>query len=151
MDIEKIQSIIEMEIPMVKQMGVSFLEIRSDSCVASVPLEPNHNHKGTVFGGSLYSVCTSACYGLMYSLQLENNLNDFDLVIGEGKIRYIKPVSEDFRVKAEIIPAEWSEFKKKITANGFGKIQIRAKVYLSSDPTILCDYSAIFVLMKKAN
>lgn len=151
MSTSQIQSVIESEIPIVKQMGVVFEEFKSDSCTASVPLEPNHNHKGTVFGGSLYSVCTSACYGLMYSLQMENSLTDFDLVISEGKIRYLKPVVSDFKVKAEIIPAEWSEFKKKVGANGFGKIQLKARVYLPGDVTALCDYSAIFVLMKKTN
>ncbi|QDK42585.1 hypothetical protein DOM21_14220 [Bacteriovorax stolpii] len=146
-----IQSIIEVEIPIVKQMGVIFDEFKTDSCIASVPLAPNHNHKGTVFGGSLYSVCTSACYGLMYSLQIAHQLEGFDLVIGEGKIRYLKPVDRDFKVKAEIIPAEWSEFKKKISTNGFGKIQLKAKVFMDNDSTPLCDYSAVFVLMKKTN
>lgn len=148
MDTQRIQDIIEQEIPMVKQMGVTFTNFKTDSCEARVPLEPNHNHKGTVFGGSLYSVCTSACYGLMYSLQIENQLEAFDLVIGEGKIRYLKPVEKDFAVKAEIIPADWSECKKKLASNGFGKIQLKAKVYLPDDPTPLCDYSAVFVLMK---
>lgn len=144
-----IQNIIEKEIPIVKSMGVEFVEFQGASCMISVPLGPNHNHKGTVFGGSLYSVCTSACYGLMYSTQINENLHEYDLVIGEGTIRYQKPVHGDFFVRAMLLPVDLEVFLTKLHKNGFSKINITAYVFINDESTHLCEYSATFIMMKK--
>lgn len=146
---KNIQEIIEKEIPIVKSMGVEFVELTDLSCMISVPLGPNHNHKGTVFGGSLYSVCTSACYGLMYSLQISENLHEYDLVIGEGTIRYQKPVHGDFHVRSQIKLTDQDIFLEKLAKNGFGKIHITAYVFIQDEMSHLCEYSATFIMMKK--
>jgi thioesterase domain-containing protein len=146
MSIKSVEDTIAKEIPIVKQMGVKFEEFNQYSCRVSVPLEPNHNHKNTAFGGSLYSACTAACYGLMYSLQITENFHDYDLVIGEGTIRYVRPVDNDFYIKAEILPEDWSAFIIKVQKNGFAKINIKAHVFIKDETQHLCDYAAIFVL-----
>lgn len=144
-----IQKIIEKEIPIVKSMGVQFIEFQDDSCTISVPLNLNHNHKGTAFGGSLYSVCTSACYGLMFSLQINEGLQEFDLVIGEGSIRYQKPVYRDFKVKSILQLSDLAAFKDKLAKNGFAKIHLNAYVSVEGDETHLCEYKATFIMLKK--
>ncbi|MBC7711933.1 MAG: YiiD C-terminal domain-containing protein [Rhizobacter sp.] len=148
MNKEIIQKIIEKEIPIVKSMGVEFSNFSHDSCTIIVPLEPNHNHKGTAFGGSLYSACTSACYGLMFALQREDDLSEFELMIGEGSIRYIKPVEKDFFVEANLLPEDWILLKEKIQKNGFGKISLSAFVYTQERSQHLCEYRATFILKK---
>lgn len=148
---KNIQTIIEKEIPIVKSMGVEFVEFQNDSCTIAVPIGPNHNHKGTVFGGSLYSACTSACYGLMYSIQINEGLDNYDLVIGEGSIRYQRPVHSDFQVKAKITLDDLSLFLGKLEKNGFGKINIKAYVFIQSEETHLCEYTATFIMMKQKN
>lgn len=149
MEAKIIQKIIEDEIPIVKSMGVKFIDFGHDSCIISVPLEPNHNHKNTVFGGSLYSVCTSACYGILFALQLEDKLEHLDLVIGEGSIRYIKPVDKDFKVRAELNSADWKRLKEKVQITGFSKIQLTAFVFADDETHHLCEYKATFILMNK--
>lgn len=146
---KSIQNIIEKEIPIVKSMGVEFVDFQDDSCTIAVPIGPNHNHKGTVFGGSLYSACTSACYGLMYNIQINKKLDDYDLVIGEGSIRYQKPVHSDFQVKAQLKLMDLSVFTDKLEKNGFGKINITAYVFIQNEESHLCEYSATFIMMKK--
>ncbi len=144
-----IQKIIETEIPIVKGMGVKFTDFTHDSVTISVPLAPNHNHKNTAFGGSLYSVCTAACYGILFSLQREDKLVHLDLVIGEGSIRYVKPVDKDFKVKAQLDPFEWKRLKEKVQITGFSKIQLSAFVFTDNEDHHLCDYKATFILMNK--
>lgn len=144
-----IQKIIEKEIPIVKSMGVEFVEFTDLSCMISVPIGPNHNHKGTVFGGSLYSVCTSASYGLMYSMQISEKLDEYDLVIGEGSIRYLKPVHEDFFVRSQVKLADQKIFLEKLAKNGFCKINITSYVFIQDEMNHLCEYSATFIMMKK--
>ncbi len=147
MNIAEIEKIIETEIPIVKSMGISFQKITRNECTISVPLEPNHNHKNTAFGGSLYSVCTAACYGLMFALQREDQLMMYDLVIGEGSIRYNRPVDKDFFVTAKINPDDWKTLTEKISRSGFGKIPLTATVTITGQA--LCDYKATFILMGK--
>lgn len=146
---KNIQKIIEKEIPIVKSMGVEFVDFEEDSCTIAVPIGPNHNHKGTVFGGSLYSACTSACYGLMYSIQISKKLDEFDLVIGEGAIRYQRPVHSDFQVKAQLKLEDLTSFIGKLEKNGFGKINMTAYVFIQDQETHLCEYNATFIMMKK--
>lgn len=146
---KNIQKIIEKEIPIVKSMGVEFVDFEEDSCTIAVPIGPNHNHKGTVFGGSLYSACTSACYGLMYSIQISKKLDEYDLVIGEGAIRYQRPVHSDFQVKAQLKLEDLTSFIGKLEKNGFGKINMTAYVFIQDQETHLCEYTATFIMMKK--
>jgi thioesterase domain-containing protein len=146
--IKNIQETIELEIPIVKKMGVKILEFNDYSCTASAPLEPNHNHKNTVFGGSLYSTCTAVGYALMYALQVKEKFHDYDLVIGEGAIRYILPVDRDFFITASLLPDDWKVFTEKVLKNGFGKIPIKATVYSHSPNQSLCSYTATFVMKK---
>lgn len=148
MNFNEIQLKIEKEIPITQNMGVQFLEFTKDSCHTSVPLAPNHNHKGTAFGGSLFSVCTATAYGLMYSLQIKEKIIDYDLVIGEGTIKYLKPVTADFEVRASIHFSDWEAMLKRIERSSFGKIKVRAQVFLPESRTVLCEYSGTFILMK---
>lgn len=148
MNIQSIQETIELEIPIVKKMGVDIVEFHDYSCTATAPLDPNHNHKNTVFGGSLYATCTAVGYALMYALQVKEKFHDYDLVIGEGSIRYILPVDSDFFITASIEPADWKIFTEKVSKNGFGKIPIIAHVYIHSKAKPLCSYNAIFVMKK---
>jgi thioesterase domain-containing protein len=148
MNLNSIQDTIIQEIPIVEKMGVKLIEFHDYACKVSVPLEPNHNHKNTAFGGSLYSACTAACYGLMYALQVKEKFHDYDLVIGDGSIRYIRPVDNDFFIKAELLPEDWKIFMEKVQKNGFGKIPVKAYVFISSESQQLCSYSATFVMKK---
>lgn len=141
-----IQAIVEREIPIVKEMGVKFEELGVDHCVISVPLEPNHNHKGTAYGGSLYSVCTAACYGLLYSLQRNHDLNAYDLLIMNGSMKYAKPVPENFKVKAFIEKSDWDLLVENLPRKKFGKIKISACVYIKNSAEPLCHFDGVFVL-----
>jgi thioesterase domain-containing protein len=143
---KEIQEIVEREIPIVKDMGVSFEELGEDHCIIAVPLGPNHNHKGTAYGGSLYSVCTAASYGLFYSLQRKWELTQYDLLIMDGAIKYLKPVARDFKVEAKIKKEDWENLVHNLPTKKFGKMQVSATVYLESAEQALCTYEAQFVL-----
>lgn len=140
-----IQRVIEKEIPIVKEMGVQFEKFADDHCVITVPLEPNHNHKGTAFGGSLYSVSAAACYGLLYSLQRQFDLNNSDLLIMNGSMKYVKPVTGNFKVKSSIKKEDWKILVEDLPRKGFGKIDISAIVFIDSEETPLCHFTGVFV------
>lgn len=103
----KLENKILSEIPILKSLGIEIQSLDTNASVISLPLLPNINHKGTAFGGSLYAACTAACYALIYSRQIESQLEDRDLVIIEGQMKYLKSVKEDFTVKATMIEKDW--------------------------------------------
>ena len=51
-----LQNLIDREIILAKHMGVVVESADDTSMVLRAPLAPNANHKGTAFGGSLYSI-----------------------------------------------------------------------------------------------
>jgi thioesterase domain-containing protein len=142
------QKLIEHHIPITKSMGFKVYKIENFTAELSAPLQPNHNHKNTVFGGSLYAACAAACYAVLYNLQIEEKLDSFDLLLATGNSRYLKPVTEDFKVRATINTSEWSILLSKLVKKGAGKITVNATVFTDSDPTILCEFQGVFVLKK---
>ena len=63
------------------------------------PLTANVNDKGCAFGGSLCSLMTLACWGLV-NLELAQQGIDADIFVADSRVRYLKPVFEDLRVEA---------------------------------------------------
>ena len=69
--------------------------------VLEVPLEPNINHLGTAFGGSLSMLCTIGGWCCMYLL-LENFKLQADILIQKSKMIFLTPVENDFSVTCEL-------------------------------------------------
>lgn len=104
------------------------MSIDSNASVVSVPLNPNINHKGTAFGGSLYAACTAACYALIYSRQIQSKLEDRDLVIIEGQMKYIKPVKGDFTVKASLDEKHWQSLVESLKMKKPEKLLVTCEI-----------------------
>jgi len=147
MTLEQIQSAVYQAILQAKAMGITMHSISGHDALVNVPLSLNHNHHGTAFGGSLYSACTVACYALLYKLQMEAGLVHRPLVIGEGAIKYIRPVDKDFQVRARVDPTSWVELLGKLDGGRPGKITLTAEVLIGKSAP-LCHYSGEFALLR---
>jgi thioesterase domain-containing protein len=87
-----LQSMIDREIPMCAQMGISVHGGGPDGLVMRLPLGPNRNHQQTAFAGSLNALCTIAGWGTVFLLLRELNRCG-NVVIRRGAIRYQEPVT----------------------------------------------------------
>lgn len=87
------------EIPLARHIGVQVLAYDGRSLVLGAPLEANSNHKGTAFGGSLYSLAVLAGWGLLL-LELEARDIDAEIVIHSCTVDYRLPVAGDFIARA---------------------------------------------------
>src|SRR5690606_33240492 len=56
------EAFLHAKIPLARAMGVRVERCDSEGLVLTAPLEPNHNHLGTAFGGSLAALATLAGY-----------------------------------------------------------------------------------------
>src|SRR5687768_7425366 len=82
------------QIPLTQSMGVRVESFDGARLILTAPLEPNHNHLGTAFGGSLSALATLAGYALLW-LQLGDR--QAHIVIRESTIRYRRPVRGTLR------------------------------------------------------
>lgn len=87
------------DIPLAQHIGVQVLAYDGHSLVLGAPLKANSNHKGTAFGGSLYSLAVLAGWALL-TLELEARGIAAEIVIQACAVDYRFPVTGDFTARA---------------------------------------------------
>ena len=73
-------------IPLSKAMGVSVVAVEDDAITLQAPLEPNLNHRQTVFGGSASALAILASWSLLHVRLHGQGIAD-RLVIQRNSIR----------------------------------------------------------------
>ena len=132
------------KIPLTVPMGVQVEECNDQRLVLTAPLEPNHNHLGTAFGGSLHALATLSGYGLLWWLLREPEAH---IVIRESTIRYERPVRDVLRAVCSSPPAaELERFRKDFARKGKARIALEAVI--EHDNEIAAYFHATFVAMK---
>lgn len=126
-------------------MGVEVLKVTDNDLQLLVSLNLNKNHKGTAFGGSQYSACALACYGLFLSSIREFGHNTNNIVIANGSIKYISPVTENF-----IIEVSWdtdlkNHFFKTLNEKKKAKVNLTAHILEQNSKDIKSVFNGEFV------
>ncbi|MBE01887.1 thioesterase domain-containing protein [Marinobacter lutaoensis] len=124
-----LQKRIHDEIPLSRALGIELQSWDGRTLVLSAPLEPNRNHQGTGFGGSVYAAAVTAAWGLT-----ELALSDLGLkghvVVQSGTIDYLEPVASDFFVVCRLPGGEIPErFRKSLARHGKARLDLTAEVF----------------------
>jgi len=90
--LDELQALVEREIPMCAQMGMTVHSGGPEGLVMRLPLGPNRNHQQTAFAGSLNALCTIAGWGTVVLL-LKELKREGNVVIRRSAIRYQEPVA----------------------------------------------------------
>src|SRR6185437_6908546 len=125
---EYLQQRIVGEFAVAKHMGI-VVESADDSAVVwRAPLAPNANHKGTAFGGSLYSVAVLAGWAWA-TRYLASRGVAADAVIQESSTRFLAPVEGELRATAAAhSEVQIDKFRKMLQRAGRGRIRLRVEV-----------------------
>jgi thioesterase domain-containing protein len=128
------------QISITRAMGVAIesYDATTGHLVLTAPLEINHNHLGTAFGGSLSALCTLAGYALLW-LELARQNGDgteasphtkAHVVVKESTISYRHPVRDTMiRVVCERPDAALMQtFHGQFTHKGKARIQLTSIV-----------------------
>src|SRR5271154_6985155 len=94
--VEYLQERIDREIVLAKHMGIIVEAAHAGALVLRAPLAPNANHKGTAFGGSLYSVAVLTGWAWVTRYLAARGLAA-DAVIQESSVRFLSPVQGELR------------------------------------------------------
>jgi thioesterase domain-containing protein len=100
-----LQTTLHSEIPLTRQMGIRVADYSGSELFVHADLAPNINIHGTAFGGSLYSICAAACWGLLHLKLMEQQVAA-QIVLAEGEIKYRRPVREDILVRCSLPDSE---------------------------------------------
>jgi thioesterase domain-containing protein len=126
---EYLQEIIDREIMLAKPMGIIVESADEAAMVLRAPLAPNANHKGTAFGGSLYSIAVLTGWAWMTRFLASRRL-DAEAVIQESNIRFLAPVHGEMRASIEIpADAEIDKFRKMLERARRGRIRLQVNVH----------------------
>lgn len=89
------------DIPLTQHLGYEIVEAHPTKVHLRARLAENINHKGTGFGGSIYTLAVLAAYSLVYLGLEAENIHTNNIVIQKGDIQYLKPVTGDFDIICE--------------------------------------------------
>lgn len=134
----RFQDRINEAIPLSRALDARLEAYDGQQLLVSAPLEPNRNHQGTGFGGSVYSIAVIAAWGLMELLLADSGLTG-SVVIQSGDMDYIEPVRQDFFALSHLPSGdEMTRFRKSLARYGKGRLMIPSRVYCgtpSIDPS----------------
>ena len=114
------------QIPLSAAMRVSVLSATAESVTLGAPLEPNINHKSTVFGGSASAVAILAAWSLVHLRLLEEG-RPCEIVIQSNHMDYDRPITGPFTATSSLADVSaWPEFLKTLTRRKRARVEVQA-------------------------
>jgi thioesterase domain-containing protein len=136
------------EIPLTRAMGVRVVRADHSGLVLGAALAPNLNHKQTAFGGSLNSLATLACWGLI-QLLVRDCSRAITVVIQESQVQFLKPVTHDFEAICPLPPAAVHEkFLRTLERKGRARLELEATIH--SEGNVALRFRGQFVAYDRA-
>ena len=143
-ELQAIDQFLHRKIPMTAAMGVRVESYSAEGIVITAPLEPNHNHLGTAFGGSLSAIATLAGYSLIW-LELGNP--EAHVVIRDSSIRFRLPVRRDIRaICRPPAPEELARFQAEFESSG--KARIELEVVIEEEGRMALEFRGTYVALR---
>lgn len=110
-------------VPILDAMGIRVVDLRPGHAVAELPPEPNINHFGVTYAGSLYSVAEMLGGAL--------SLASFDLdgmvpVVKASSIRFRRPAVGVIRAEVSLSDAEIARVQTDARSTGKGEFELEA-------------------------
>lgn len=139
---EYLQWRIDREIAIARHMGVIVESADDAALVLRAPLALNANHKGTAFGGGLYSLAVLTGWAWL-TRHLAVLQIDADAVIQESTMQFLKPITGELRACLSWpAGAEILRFDRMLERAGRGRMRLR--VTLHQGQTLAADFAGLF-------
>jgi thioesterase domain-containing protein len=133
-------------IPLSAAMQVNVERRTNDNVVLTAPLQPNINHRDSVFGGSASALAILSAWSLV-NTRLSTAAVSARLVIQRNKVEYTRPILGAFSASATLRqPERWDLFLKTLDRRGRARIVVDSM--LSSEGHIAGTFEGEFVAMQ---
>lgn len=126
MDPEELGEYLHRQIPLSAAMQVEVRSASARSVVLAAPLEPNINHKSTVFGGSASALAILAAWSLVHLRLVEEDLPS-EVVIQSNQMDYGRPMQGPFTASSMLADeAAWAAFVKTLARKRRARIEVHS-------------------------
>lgn len=149
-DARGLEDYLHAKIPLTRAMGVRVDRAGADSeegvagVVLVAPLEPNRNHLGTAFGGSLATLATLAGYGALWVA-----LGDCDghIVVKRSELAYRRPVTGALRAECSMPAGEaLAAFREAYAKKGRARLRLEARIVQDGETCV--EFAGEFVAIR---
>lgn len=114
-------------IPLTRSMEVTVLEAGESEIVLEAPLEPNINHRDTVFGGSASALAILAGWAQVHVRLRREGHSPRRIVIQRNRMEYLLPIEGPFRARCGAPePERWSRLLRMLDRRGIGRVGLEA-------------------------
>jgi thioesterase domain-containing protein len=114
-------------VPILAAMGIRVVEVRPGFAAAELPPEPNVNHFGVTYAGSLYSVAEMLGGVLaLATFDFDGELAGFVPLVKESTIRFRRPALGVVRAATSLSEAEVERVRADALATGKGEFVLEA-------------------------
>ncbi len=128
LSIEAFKERLHQQIPLTQHMGFERLVYDGQSLAIHAALAPNVNDKGTGFAGALSATATLCGWSLI-TLSLEDEPRDYDVVIRDSRLEYLRPVTADFAAVARLPDGATLEaFRQRLREKGKARLDLDVEI-----------------------
>jgi len=129
----ELEQYLHRHIPLSLAMQVSVLEVQRQHVVLSAPLEPNINHRDTVFGGSAMAVAVLAAWSLVHTRLVDAGLPS-RLVIQRNAMTFSVPMTGAFTAQSSLSDdAQWARFTRTLAVRTRARISVACELFCAGE------------------
>ncbi|MEM8719787.1 MAG: YiiD C-terminal domain-containing protein [Cyanobacteria bacterium P01_G01_bin.39] len=144
-DNQAIQAYLYEQIPISKAMQVQVIAVSKNLVKLAAPLQPNINHRSTVFGGSASALAILSAWTLV-NFRLQREGFHRRLVIQKNTISYDKPIDSDFEAISSLKDQEkWDRFTKILRRKQKSRITVHS--VLNCKQQQVGEFTGVFVAL----
>lgn len=130
--LEELERLIIQEMPITEHLEFSLASDEQGRLRASAPLQPNANHMGSAFGGSLSMLATVTGWAMMHRVvqdMVEDVKRRVEVIIQESDIEYMRPVQENISVICEPPDDDaLDRFQQMLDRWGRARLDLKCKI-----------------------
>ena len=140
-----LQQFLKDRIPLSTAMAVDVVAADPDGVTLGAPLEPNINHRDTVFGGSAAAVAILSAWGLLF-LRLRDEYPTATIVIQRHAMRHLRPITGAFTATSALAEGvAWDRFVTTYRRKKLARISVTATLRCAGE--LVGELDAAFVAL----
>lgn len=142
--LEELEQLIVEKMPITQHLEFELAADEQGRLRASAPLQPNANHLGSAFGGSLSMLATVTGWAMMHQLvqeTMEEAMEDMrkrvEVIIQESDIEYLRPVYENISVVCEPPDEDDQQrFQEMLDRWGRARLDLECKINAAGERAV---------------
>lgn len=138
--LDELERLIVEKMPITEHLEFELAADEQGRLRASAPLQPNANHMGSAFGGSLSMLATVTGWAMVHQMMqeaMEDMRRRVEVMIQESDIEYLKPVYENISVVCEPPDEDAKEqFREMLDRWGRARIELECKINAAGERAV---------------